>query len=241
MSDEKFSLIIPTFCLSGKEQMSIDLHFLNQIITKENIIFTLRFYLWSGNWISTGFHQKNLPNHWLNLSKNGVVKIIKRPSGGGAVLHSGGITYAITFHKPEYKKFSYQIVNEWLIESFNKLGFKLNNGEIKKSTISSNCFSSSFTSDLIDKNGFKRIGSAQYWKKGSFLQHGEIQLNPPEDLWFEIFKEESPPPINLNLNRSEIIDFLQKSFLKKYQFLNTQPIFLTKEDVVSQLRNNKNF
>ena len=29
-----------------------------------------------------------------------------------------------------------------------------------------NCFGTSYISDLVDKDGFKRIGSAQYRKKG---------------------------------------------------------------------------
>ena len=51
-------------------------------------------------------------------------------------------------------------------------------------------------SDLVDQDGFKRIGSAQLRKKGAFLQHGEIQTNPSKDLWFKLFREEAPPKIN---------------------------------------------
>ena len=36
----------------------------------------------------------------------------------GAVLHSGGITYALTFKKTYYKVLSYEMVNNWLIKSF---------------------------------------------------------------------------------------------------------------------------
>ena len=99
--------------------MSLDLYFLDRTILDENILFTLRFYLWQGNWISIGYHQKDLPNHWIRLSEEGVIRIIKRPSGGGAVLHSGGITYALTFKKPTYRKFSYQVINNWLINYFS--------------------------------------------------------------------------------------------------------------------------
>ena len=47
--------------------------------------------------------------------------------------------------------------------------------------------------------GLREIGSAQFRKKGAFLQHGEIQTNPSRDLWFKLFKEDAPPKINLKL------------------------------------------
>ena len=49
-----------------------------------------------------------------------------------------------------------------------------------------NCFSTSTYADLIDENGQKRIGSAQFWRKGRLLQHGEIILDPPKELWEEV-------------------------------------------------------
>ena len=229
MKEKKSAIIISTLKASGITQMSLDLYFLDKTIIDENILFTLRFYLWQGNWISIGYHQKDLPNHWIRLSEEGKIGIIKRPSGGGAVLHSGGITYALTFKKPTYRKFSYQVVNNWLIKYFSSLGIQLKYGTIKKSIIQENCFSTSYTSDLIDQNGIKRVGSAQYWKKGSFLQHGEIQLNPPRELWSKIFKMEAPPTIKLNLERNELINNLKNSFLENHPNLNLKNIQLNEE------------
>ena len=227
MKSKESAIIISTLKASGITQMSLDLYFLDRTIFDENILFTLRFYLWQGNWISIGYHQKDLPNHWIRLSEEGKIRIIKRPSGGGAVLHSGGITYALTFKKPTYRKFSYQVVNNWLIKYFSSLGIQLKYGTIKKSIIQENCFSTSYTSDLIDQNGIKRVGSAQYRKKGSFLQHGEILLNPPKDLWSKIFNVEAPPTIKLNLERNELINNLRNSFLENHLDLNFKNIHLT--------------
>ncbi len=215
--------------------MSIDLDLLEKTISNKKIIFTLRFYLWEGDWISIGYHQKNLPNHWMNLSDKGLLNIVRRPSGGGAVLHSGGITYALTFNKPEYKKFSYQLINNWLIKSFQLKGISLKNGITRKTTITENCFSTNFISDLLDKNGNKRIGSAQYWRKGAFLQHGEIQLNPPLKLWEKVFNEEPPPPIKLNLSKEEIIEHLKVSFLRIFDERSTENIFLQYEELKNHI------
>ena len=209
---ENQALIFSTSNLTGFDQMALDLNSLDQTISNSEIILTLRFYYWTGDWLSIGYHQKEIPCHWEKLLSNGEINIVRRPSGGGAVLHSGGITYALTFKKTYYKILSYDMVNNWLINSFRDLGLNLQNGNLRKSSITSNCFGTSLNSDLVDQNGVKRIGSAQYRKKGAFLQHGEIQTNPSRDLWFKLFKEEAPPKINLDLTNDEIVQHLRNSF-----------------------------
>jgi len=106
------------------------------------------------------------------------------------------------------------MVNNWLIKSFKELGLNLQYGNLRKSPITSNCFGTSFISDLVDQDGFKSIGSAQFRNKGAFLQHGEIQTNPSKDLWFKLFREEAPPKINLNLTNDQIVQHLRNSFLE---------------------------
>jgi lipoate-protein ligase A len=203
--------------------MSLDLNSLDQTISNPEIILTLRFYYWTGDWLSIGYHQKEIPPHWEKLLSNGDINIVRRPSGGGAVLHSGGITYALTFKKNYYKVLSYKMVNNWLIKSFRELGINLQYGKLQNSPISPHCFGTSLISDLVDQDGYKRIGSAQYRKKGAFLQHGEIQTNPSKDLWFKLFREEAPPKINLDLTNDEIVQHLRNSFLNnksKLKFKN---------------------
>ena len=208
------ALIFSTNNLSGFDQMALDLNSLDQTISNPEIILTLRFYYWTGDWLSIGYHQKEIPIHWEDLLSNGEINIVRRPSGGGAVLHSGGITYALTFKKKYYKVLSYEMVNNWLIKSFREIGLNLRYGNLRKSHITTNCFGTSLISDLVDQDGFKRIGSAQFRKKDAFLQHGEIQTNPSKDLWYKLFKEDAPPKINLGLTNDEIVQHLRNSFLE---------------------------
>jgi len=58
---------------------------------------------------------------------------------------------------------SFQI-NNWLIKSFRELGLNLQYGNLEKSSIKTNCFGTSLISDLVDQDGFKRIGSAHFRK-----------------------------------------------------------------------------
>ena len=216
--------------------MNLDLHFLGQTFSRAEILFTLRFYFWEGDWLSIGYHQKSIPSNWEMLSKEGIIKIVRRPSGGGAVLHSGGITYALTFKKTNYDGFKYNVINDWLIKSFKELGLYLEKGSLRKSTIRDHCFGSSYTCDLVDEFGFKRVGSAQYRKKGVFLQHGEIQLNPNKYLWGKLFEEEAPPQIDLNLTKEEIINYLKDSFIKEKSNLEIQTIIYNNSDIKEILK-----
>jgi len=220
------ALIFSTNNLPGFDQMALDLNSLDQTISNPEIILTFRFYYLTVDWISLGSHQKEIPPHWKKLLSNGEINIVRRPSGGGAVLHSGGITYALTFKKTYYKTLSYEMVNNWLIKSFRELGLNLQNGNSPKSRIKTNCFGTSLISDLVDQDGFKRIGSAQFRKKGAFLQHGEIQINPSRALWFKLFKEEAPPKVNLKLTNDEIVQHLRNSFLKNKSNINFKNITL---------------
>ena len=237
MELEKKGLILSTLTLPGNNQMALDLHCLKRTISNPKISFTLRFYFWEGYWLSLGYHQKLIPPHWEKLLAEEEIKIVKRPSGGGAVLHSGGITYALTFNKKSNKSFNYAYVNNWLIKSFKDLGINLKSGHLKKSTIKENCFGTSYISDLVDEDGYKRIGSAQYRKNGSILQHGEIQIDPPQDLWLKLFREKAPPKINLNLNNNEIIRHLKNSFLEDKSNLEIKNIeFKNNKDLSNFLK-----
>ena len=227
---ENQALIFSTNNLSGFDQMAFDLNSLDQTISNPELILTLRFYFWTGDWLSIGYHQKEIPSHWGKLLSKGEINIVRRPSGGGAVLHSGGITYALTFKKTYYKILSYEMVNNWLIKSFRELGLKLHNGNLRKSGIKTNCFGTSLISDLIDQDGFKRIGSAQYRKKNAFLQHGEIQTNPSKDLWFKLFKEEAPPKLKLDFTNDQIVNYLRNSFLENKSNIKFKKIFINNKN-----------
>ena len=93
------------------------------------------------------------------------------------------------------------------------MGLPLKFGNQPAINSSGNCFSRSTAADLVDINGFKRIGSAQFWQQGNLLQHGEILLNPPKKLWVDLFHKDPPKEIALNLSIQEIEKVLTKSLL----------------------------
>ncbi len=201
--------------LSGPEQMAIDLFLLEKSFADKNFNMALRFYTWDGDWLSIGKNQTEIPAKWLKLLKNKELKIVRRPSGGKAVLHSRGLTYAIVWkYPPRNKKESYLKTTKWLKHGLKKAGLELFAGSQTMNISNGNCFATSTLADLVDKDKNKHIGSAQYWKKGHLLQHGEILMKPSKKLWKEVFNTD-PPKITKEMDEKDrIIFFLKESFIK---------------------------
>ncbi|MBM0741249.1 lipoate--protein ligase family protein [Phormidium sp. CLA17] len=159
---------------------------------------TLRFYTWEPAAISLGYHQRNYPDHWNNLTWQGrSLDIVQRPTGGRAVLHQGDLTYAvITSGLSGNRMESYRQICEFLIQGWRSLGVELQYGTAGRGYIhNSNCFGTATAADLTMPNGFKLIGSAQLRRGGIILQHGSIRLNPDVTLFQQVFQSDPIEPI----------------------------------------------
>ena len=94
----------------------------------------------------------------------------------------------------------------------------------------SNCFSNSTLADLVDENKNKYIGSAQYWKKGHLLQHGEILMEPSKQLWKKVFNIGPPNIKNEIKEKDKIIKFLKESLIKTWPNIKLSNYKLDKKD-----------
>ena len=234
----KEGTIISKIDLNGYEQMAADLFLLDQCINNPGFEISIRFYTWEGNWLSLGKNQRDIPRRWEKLEKEGKIRILKRPSGGNAVLHSGGLTYSIIWKSPpRNKKESYLRASKWLIKGFSNLGIYLSMGSRDQNSEEKNCFSSATAADLIDEEGFKRIGSAQLWRKGNLLQHGEILISPNTNLWEEIFECKAPKFKPLIYTENELIKTLIESIQLCWPELKWNEISLTNYEK-QEIKNN---
>ena len=198
--------------LSGPEQMAIDLFLLEKSFADKHFNMAIRFYTWDGDWLSIGKNQKELPKEWVEPLNNEQLKIVRRPSGGKAVLHSRGLTYALIWkYPPRNKKESYLKTIKWLKEGFRRAGINLLLGNQPVNKSNSNCFATSTFADLVDNEKNKHIGSAQYWRKGNLLQHGEILMEPSKQLWKKVFNTDPPKIRNEIREKDKIIFFLKES------------------------------
>ena len=231
MNTQEEVLYLDPLELSGPEQMAIDLFLLEKSFTDKDFFMAIRFYTWDGDWLSIGKNQKELPRKWLKLLKNEQLKIVRRPSGGNAVLHSGGLTYALIWKDPpRNKKESYLKTTQWLKNGIKKAGVDLFFGNQAVNISTSNCFSNSTLADLVDENKNKYIGSAQYWKKGHLLQHGEILMEPSKQLWKKVFNIGPPNIKNEIKEKDKIINFLKESLIKTWPNIKLSNYKLDKKD-----------
>lgn len=178
---------------------------------------TLRFYTWEPIAISLGYHQKQYPEQWQNLRWNHQrIDLVKRPTGGRAVLHQGDLTYAVvTSGLRAKRRESYEQICQFLIQGWQRLGVELLYGGAGRGYIHNpNCFGTATAADLVTTNGAKFIGSAQLHRDGAILQHGSMRLNQDRNLFEQVFGEASlmpQLPQDSQQNSSIVIETLIKS------------------------------
>jgi lipoate---protein ligase len=181
--------LIPCFTAPGELQMQIDRWLLQEYLAHRQPP-TLRFYQWSPAAISLGYHQRRYPAAWQSLSYEGQpIDLVRRPTGGRAVLHQGELTYSIVTGGISGSKLSaYQQLCEFLIQGWRSLGVDLTYGaKGKEYRDQADCFATATGADLVLADGYKFIGSAQLIRDGALLQHGSMRLQPNLDLFKTVF------------------------------------------------------
>lgn len=213
--------IIPYETRTGKENMQIDSDLLDFAIKNELKEPIFRLYGWEPACVSLGRNQKDdFLDYELLKSKN--IDVVRRLTGGRALLHDNEITYS--FICPEsflqngsHIISSYKEISQILIDKFKKLGIDLDFGASKPiKTGFDYCMLISTGADLCYKEK-KLIGSAQCRSHGYILQHGSILYDYDKNLLEEIFKEKvstdeitSIKEINPKLSKEKIIDILNE-------------------------------
>ena len=185
---------IPPLTADAGLQMAIDRWMLQQQSAAQGDPM-LRLYQWSNPTLSLGRHQRQIDPRWLALAEQGRLRLVRRPSGGRAVLHAGELTYALACRPATtHRLTAYAEACQWLQVAFAALGVPLEFGSVKAAEAAQrgNCFASGTAADLVQANGAKRIGSAQLWSGACLLQHGSVLLSPPQDLWREVFNTPAP-------------------------------------------------
>ncbi|KGG12852.1 MULTISPECIES: lipoyl protein ligase domain-containing protein [Prochlorococcus] len=223
--------------------MATDMLMLEKVASNNELTLLIRFYKWSGGpWLSIGRNQKELPKKWLNLYHKKVIDIVRRPSGGNAVLHTNGLTYALAWCSPPRKKHqAYFEASKWITNCFSQLDVNLKFGTIASKNVNENCFASSTNADLIDEKNSKRVGSAQAWRKGNLLQHGEILLQPDEEIWAELFNSKPPEPINAEITSFELEDLLVESFIAQWPDIDLHKTNFSLQDIAKAKENSKSY
>jgi len=224
--------------------MAIDCYLLEQHRQGKHIP-SLRFYTWQPAAISLGYHQKSYPPDWDKLTfQSQPLDIVRRPTGGRAVLHQGDLTYAIITSIPPGKRLEvYKQICEFLISGWRSLGVNLDYGNATKEYMDhSNCFATATGSDLVTPAGNKVIGSAQLRRGKSILQHGSMIFNTEPELYLQVFKTSLAENLNEkfpNPKNQSISNYAEKSRAKIIQNLIVAAKATFKIDIVNKPLSNE--
>lgn len=214
---------VPYEVKTGRENMQIDSDLLDNAIFLQSSEPVFRLYGWEPACVSLGRNQKdNFVDE--NLLKENNIDLVRRLTGGRALLHADEITYSFVcpvsyLENGENVTSSYKEISQILIDAFKKIDIELNfGGEKKYKGHKDYCMLVSTGADLCYNNR-KLIGSAQFRKENYILQHGSILYDYNFELLQNIFKEEidtssiiSIREINPNIKKEDIIELL--SFVK---------------------------
>lgn len=135
----------------------------------------VRFYRWSAPTLSIGATLPLPPEVATRCERNGI-DVVVRPTGGGAVLHRGDVTYAVIAPCPSESVLdTYRWVAGPLIDGLSRLGLAASISVHPGRARALDCFALPTGADL-EVDGRKVCGSAQVRRNGWFLQHGSIPV-----------------------------------------------------------------
>jgi lipoate-protein ligase A len=139
----------------------------------------VRIYGWARPTLSIGHHQSLSDSARRRCDALGV-EVVRRPTGGAAVLHGSDVTYSVSARSQGRSVLdAYRWVAEGLVAGLVQLGLSAAVAEHDAGRTSSPaCFASTRGADL-EIAGSKICGSAQLRRRGWFLQHGSIPLQDP--------------------------------------------------------------
>jgi lipoate-protein ligase A len=160
---------------------------------------TLRLYGWSPPAVSLGRFQINDEGIDLSVCRQRGWDVVRRPTGGRAVLHAEELTYSLavplelignigvrTSHCL-FTRALHQALREMIPAEAPTSG-----AASPRDARSASCFALATTADSLVA-GRKLVGSAQVRRDGALLQHGSILLHVDREALTELFAAPGDP------------------------------------------------
>jgi lipoyl(octanoyl) transferase len=181
MANDRWRLLI-TPPAHGAWNMAVDEAILEEVGQGISLP-TLRLYAWDPPCLSIGYAQPLEDVDLIRLNSRGW-EVVRRPTGGRAVLHTDELTYSVIAPTDEPRVAgtlldSYQRLASALMEALNRLVLPV---EVQQQTLhpagqNTNpvCFEVPSSFEITVK-GKKLVGSAQARRKEGVLQHGSLPL-----------------------------------------------------------------
>jgi len=159
----------------------------------------LRVYTWSGPTLSLGRNQAARGRIDDDTARALGVMLVRRPTGGRALLHHREVTYSVTAHleRGDSVREWYAAINAILLDALHRLGVDaepaISHGRTPLPATAS-CFVRADEGE-ISFAGRKLVGSALLRREDALLQHGSILLDDDQALLERILPDDEAPPM----------------------------------------------
>lgn len=201
---------------SPKENMAIDEAILDAHL-RGKVPPTLRFYGWSPSAVSYGYNQ-TLPEETCKRIEAEGLEVVRRPTGGRAVLHRGEFTYSFVGSAATKEcedgflsasiTMAYRQICQGLQEGLRLLGVETELGQAQTSyRQNQDCFLATTGADL-HYGGKKLIGSAQLRRRQAVLQHGSLLLNQSQTLMPRLLSGDSAAELESVERHANLFDII---------------------------------
>ncbi len=153
-----------------------------------------RTFTWEPACLSLGCFQKYSEVNE-QACKHHCIDIVRRPTGGRAVLHDKELTYSIIVRAPhplldQSVLSSYYLLCEGIVRALNNIGVLATLKKSEDNELSTpSCFAAPTFND-IEVNGKKIVGSAQMRTREGLLQHGSILLDVDLNKLFDVVTQD---------------------------------------------------
>jgi lipoate-protein ligase A len=174
----------------------------------------LRIYGWSEPTLSLGRNQRAHGVYRLDELERRGIGVVRRPTGGRALLHHREVTYSVTAPcAPDVGLAGeYERINLLLRNALNALGVPVVVASPLSRTAlpgATPCFAEPARGELVF-NGRKLVGSAQWRDDGALLQHGSILVDDDQGSIRSLMREPaaiaaSPATLRDALGRAPVL------------------------------------
>ena len=161
---------------SGAENMARDAGLMDRARETGEAVFSV--YSWARPTLSLGRNQTAADKYDLREIARRNWDLVRRPTGGRALLHHHEVTYSVAapVSPNDSLSESYHRINSVLIDALASLGVKADEADAVSFALPPTeipCFAEPARGELVF-DGRKLVGSAQVREDGMLLQHGSI-------------------------------------------------------------------
>jgi len=173
--------VLPYGSWTAAENMAID-EAVFRVRRQFKMPTTLRWYSWRSPALSVGYFQDIRREIDVEACSRAQLDIVRRPTGGKAVLHEDDLTYAVISGEgdplfPPDILGTYRVIGRCLSRGFAEIGVDVRMAMAgRNGRGDASCFASPSRYELLVQ-GRKICGSAQVRSQGCFLQHGSVLLD----------------------------------------------------------------